>query len=52
MHPLDIISGSPNLYIFGKESNKTNFGGVLFLIYLIVINCFYMYLLHYRLYQK
>ena len=37
MHPLDIISESPNLYILQKESNKTNFGGVLFLIYLILI---------------
>ncbi len=34
MHPLDIISASPNLYILQKESNKSNFGGVLFLIYL------------------
>ena len=37
MHPLDIISESPNLFIFQKESNKTNFGGFLFLIYLIII---------------
>ena len=37
MHPLDVISGSPNLYLFQKESNKTNFGGFLFLIYLIFI---------------
>ena len=37
MHPLDFISGSPNLYLFQKESIKTNFGGFLFLIYLVVI---------------
>ena len=37
MHALDIISGFPNLYIFQKESNKTNFGGFLFFIYLITI---------------
>ena len=37
MHGLDIISGFPNLYIFKKESNKTNFGGFLFLIYLLII---------------
>ena len=37
MHPLDIISESPNLYILQKESNKSNFGGVLFLIYLAFI---------------
>ena len=37
MHSLDFISGFPNLYIFQKKSNKTNFGGFLFLIYLIII---------------
>ena len=37
MHPLDIITESPNLYILQKESNKSNFGGVLFLIYLAFI---------------
>ena len=37
MHPLDIISQSPNLYLFQKESNKTNFGGFLFLVYLVLI---------------
>ena len=37
MHPLDFISGSPNLYLFQKESIKTNFGGFLFLIYLVAI---------------
>ena len=37
MHPLDFISDSPNLYLFQKESIKTNFGGFLFLIYLVVI---------------
>ena len=37
MHPLDIISQSPNLYLFQKQSNKTNFGGFLFLVYLVLI---------------
>ena len=37
MHPLDIISQSPNLYLFQKQSNKTNFGGFLFLVYLVII---------------
>ena len=37
MRSLDYISYFPNLYIFQKESNKTNFGGFLFLIYLIII---------------
>ncbi len=43
MHPLDIISNSPNLYILRKESNKTNFGGFLFLIYLIIIITVFVY---------
>ena len=37
MHPLDFISDSPNLFILHKESNKTNFGGVLFLLYIITM---------------
>ena len=37
MHPLDFLSESPKFFIFQKETNKTNFGGVLFLIYLIII---------------
>ena len=37
MHPLDFISDSPHLYLFHKESIKTNFGGFLFLIYLVII---------------
>ena len=37
MHPLDILSESPHLFILQKESNKTNLGGVLFSLYLIVI---------------
>ena len=37
MHPLDIISSSPNLYLFQKEKIKTNFGGFLFFVYMIVI---------------
>ena len=37
LNPLDIISDSPNLYLFQKKSNKTNFGGFLFLIYLIIV---------------
>ena len=37
MHPLDIISSSPNLYLFQKESNKTNFGGFLFIVYMVIV---------------
>ena len=34
---LDFISTSPNFFIFQNEANKTNFGGVLFLIYIIIM---------------
>ena len=37
MHPLDFLSEPPNIFIFQKETNKTNFGGVLFFIYFIII---------------
>ena len=37
MHPLDILSETPHLFILQKESNKTNLGDVLFLLYLIII---------------
>ena len=37
MNPLDFLSDSPNLFILLKETNKTNFGGFLFLIYLVII---------------
>jgi len=34
---LDFLNNSPNFFIFQNETNKTNFGGVLFLIYIIVM---------------
>jgi len=37
MRKLDFISGSPQLAIFNEGANKTNLGGVLYLIYLIVL---------------
>ena len=37
MRSFDIISESPTLFLFEKESNKTNFGGFLFLIYFLII---------------
>ena len=37
MRSFDIISESPTLFLFEKESNKTNFGGFLFLIYFVII---------------
>ena len=43
LHFLDFIGSSPNNYIFKKSSNKTNFGGVLFLIYILGILGFSIY---------
>ena len=37
MNPIDFVSRSPSFYIFKKKSNKTNFGGILTLIYGIVM---------------
>ena len=37
MHFLDFLSSSPKLFIFKKETAKTNFGGILFCLYLILM---------------
>ena len=37
MRKLDFISVAPNLSIFKAGSNKANFGGILFLIYIIIL---------------
>lgn len=37
MYNLDFLSGSPNIFIFQKQSNKTTFGGFLFLLYTIIM---------------
>ena len=37
MRNLDFLSEYPRTYIFEKDVNKTNFGGVLFLIYAIIM---------------
>ena len=37
MHSLDFFSEAPVNYIFQKDSNKTNLGGVFFLIYIIIM---------------
>ena len=48
MHPLDILSDSPKYFIFQKETNKTNFGGVLTLFFiLIMIFLSFLYFLDY-----
>ena len=44
MHDIDIISKSPNNFIFKKNSNKTTFGGFLTVIYILsVIIILYYY---------
>ena len=37
MRKIDFLSEYPRTYIFEKDINKTNFGGVLFLIYAIIM---------------
>ena len=37
MNSLDFLSKSPNALIFGQKSSKTNLGGVLTLIYLVIV---------------
>ena len=43
MHSLDFLSSSPHLFIFQKKENKTNLGGVLFLIYIIACIIIFLY---------
>ena len=53
MRAIDFLSDSPRNYIFKKEVNKTNFGGVLFLIYcLIMLIIILTYILDYALNEK
>ena len=53
MHFFDLISDSPKLFIFQKEANKTNFGGVLFMIYIITMLLISLaYILDYALNDK
>ena len=46
MHCLDLISGPPKLFIFQKESNKTNLGGVLFFIYSLIVIFITLFYIH------
>ena len=46
MHKFDFLSGEPKTFIFAKNSNKTNLGGVLTLIYLIIIILITIYYLY------
>ena len=50
MQNFDFLSTSPNIFIFRKETNKTIFGGILFLIYIIImILISLLYILDYTL---
>ena len=44
MRKIDFLSQTPNAFIFQKESNKTNFGGFLSVIYLIIALFIFLYL--------
>ena len=37
MNKLDFLNGAPKTFIFERNSNKTNLGGIFTLIYLIII---------------
>ena len=48
MHSLDLINGPPKLFIFQKNANKTNLGGFLFIVYIIIsISISFTYLFDY-----
>ena len=48
MNNIDFFSGSPNIFIFQKKTNKTTFGGFLFLIYMIIMTLIsLMYIIDY-----
>ena len=53
MRAIDFLSDSPNNYIFQKKTFKTNFGGILFLIFAIVmITIISSYIIDYALNDK
>ena len=53
MHVLDFLSSSPKFFIFQKETAKTNFGGILFLIYIIImISISLAYIVNYAVNDK
>ena len=43
LHKLDFLSPSPKTFIFHQNSNKTNLGGVLSLIYLLIFIILFIY---------
>lgn len=53
MYFLDYLNESPNFFIFQQKANKTNFGGVLFLLYIIIMILISLaYILDYELNEK
>ena len=53
MRKIDFLSEYPRAYIFEKDINKTNFGGVLFLIYsIIMLIISFSYILDFALNDK
>ena len=53
MNNLDFLSGPPNIFIFQKQSNKTTFGGFLFLIYIIImVGITFIYIMDYIYNEK
>ena len=53
MYNLDFLSESPKIFIFQNVKNKTNFGGILFLIYIaVMIFISLLYLADYSMNEK
>ena len=53
MHSFDFFSESPNIFIFQKEYNKTNFGGILFSLFTIIMFLISLaYILDYAINEK
>ena len=53
MRALDFLSDSPKNYIFQKKAHKTNFGGILFLLYCIIMTIISLsYILDFALNDK
>ena len=53
MKVMDFLSGPPNIFIFGKKRNKTKFGGILFLIYILLMALISLvYILNYVMNDK
>ena len=50
---IDLLSSPPQLYIFQQKTNKTLFGGILFIIYIIIMFIIsFIYILNYALNDK